>query len=95
MPVMEVTRIAVAPERSDELRTARPAMLAAFTQRPGFIRADLVQVSDTEWLDLIVWARSEDFTESRRRGADSEAVAAFFAAIESVVSSEEGRLWER
>lgn len=94
MPVMEVTRLRVASEKVAALTAARPGMLAAFRERPGFVRADLVRVSDDEWLDLIVWERSEDFAESRRRGADSDAVAEFFAAIDAVVAGEEGALWE-
>ena len=94
MPVMEVTRLRVASDKAAALTEARPAMLTAFRERPGFVRADLVRVSEDEWLDLIVWASSEDFAESRRRGADSAAVATFFAAIDAVVAGEEGQLWE-
>lgn len=95
MAIMEVTRLRVAEKRSDAFARARAGMTEAFAARPGFVRADLVRVSADEWLDLIVWERSEDFAASRRRGADGPAVAAFFAEIDAVVSSEEGWLWER
>ncbi|EGD42979.1 hypothetical protein NBCG_02734 [Nocardioidaceae bacterium Broad-1] len=94
MPVMEVTRLRVASDKAAALGEARPAMLAAFSERPGFVRADLVRLSENEWLDLIVWESSADFAESRRRGADSPAVATFFAAIDAVIAGEEGQLWE-
>jgi heme-degrading monooxygenase HmoA len=93
MPVMEVTRLRVAPERAAGLQAARAAMVAAFEERPGFVRADLVRLSEEEWLDLIVWESSADFAESRRRGGDSDAVRAFFAQIDAVIASDEGQLW--
>jgi heme-degrading monooxygenase HmoA len=91
--IMEVTRLRVSPEHAHELREARAGMLADFRTRDGFVRADLVHVGDEEWLDLIVWADSESFAESRRRGADTAAIARFFAAIDEVLSSDEGELW--
>ncbi|GAB3402172.1 hypothetical protein GCM10027515_11600 [Schumannella luteola] len=93
MPVIEITRLTVAAEKSAELQDARAGMLAAFRERPGFVSAELARVSETEWLDLIVWQSSADFAESRRRGADSPAIERFFAAIDAVVASEEGELW--
>ena len=93
MAVMEVTRLRVAPDKVAALRSARAGMLDAFQTRPGFVRADLVQLSSDEWLDLIVWDTSDDFAESRRRGGDSDSVRTFFAAIDEVISSEEGELW--
>lgn len=95
MAVMEVTRLRVADDKAAALSAARGPMLAAFAERPGFIRADLIRVTATEWLDLIVWASSADFAESRRRGADSDAVGTFFAQIDEVISSDEGQVWER
>jgi heme-degrading monooxygenase HmoA len=93
MAVMEVTRLRVAPEKAEALASARVGMLEAFARREGFVRADLVRVAEDQWLDLIVWERSEDFAESRRRGADSEGIERFFAQIDEVISGEEGRLW--
>jgi heme-degrading monooxygenase HmoA len=94
MAIMEIARLRVAEEKAAGLVAARPRMLKAFADRRGFLRADLVRVSDTEWLDLIVWATSADFAESRRRGGDSDAVLAYFAQIDEVLSSQEGQLWE-
>jgi quinol monooxygenase YgiN len=94
MSVMEVARLRVAPEKAFALGAARPAMLGAFRSRPGFVRAELVRISDDEWLDLIVWETSEDFAESRLRGGDSPEVRAFFEQIDELISSDEGQLWQ-
>jgi heme-degrading monooxygenase HmoA len=93
MAVMEIARLRVRPENAAALAAARGPFVEAFTQRPGFVRSELVRVADDEWLDLIIWATSEDFAESRRRGGDSEPVQAFFALIDGLVSSEEGQVW--
>lgn len=90
MTVLEITRLRVASDDAGALLDARAGMLAAFRERPGFLRAELVELADGEWLDLIEWRTSEDFAESRRRGADSEGVRLFFDSIESVVRMEEG-----
>jgi hypothetical protein len=95
MAIVEVTRLRVAEDKAAGLRVSRGGMLEAFAARQGFVRADLVQLSATEWLDLIVWETSADFAESQRRGGDSDAVRAFFAQIDEVISTEEGSLWER
>lgn len=94
MTVMEVTRLRVASGKAAALGAARPAMLRAFQERPGFVSAELVRIADDEWLDLVVWKTSADFAESRRRGGDSEAVRSFFAQIDEVISSEEGAVWQ-
>jgi heme-degrading monooxygenase HmoA len=94
MAVMEVTRLRVAAENAPALQDARAGMVRAFAERPGFVQASLVRLAADEWLDLIVWQTSADFAESRRRGADSAEVRAFFGAIAEVISSEEGVLWE-
>jgi hypothetical protein len=43
-----------------------------------------------EWPDIVEWRSLEDFTGSRAKGANLPGIAAFFAAISEVVSSEEG-----
>ncbi|MEV1331030.1 antibiotic biosynthesis monooxygenase [Micromonospora costi] len=90
---MELTRFRVRPEQVDALLAARPAMLADFrADREGFLDADLVRLPDGEWLDVVRWRGTEDFAASRAKGANRPGIAAFFAAIDSVVSAEEGTL---
>ncbi|MFC0509358.1 putative quinol monooxygenase [Micromonospora costi] len=90
---MELTRFRVRPEQVDALLAARPAMLADFrADRAGFLDADLVRLPDGEWLDVVRWRSAEDFAASRVKGANRPGIAAFFAAIDSVVSAEEGTL---
>ena len=93
MTTVELTRFRTHPGRADELIAARPAMLESFrADRVGFVRADLVRVGADEWLDVVVWESSEAFAESRAKGANTPAIAAFFAPIVELVSAEEGRL---
>ncbi|MFJ5265727.1 hypothetical protein ACIQAC_35235 [Streptomyces sp. NPDC088387] len=91
MPTVELTRFRVEPARVAELLGSRPAMLADFrADRAGFIDARLVRLADDEWLDIVTWRSPEDFAASRDKGANLPGIAAFFAAIASLVSSEEG-----
>ncbi|WP_433315256.1 antibiotic biosynthesis monooxygenase [Micromonospora sp. CA-269861] len=91
MTTVEITRFRVPAERADALLAARPAMLRDFqTDRAGFLDARLIRLADDEWLDIVFWGSSEDFAESRRRGGDRPGIQAFFALIDSVISTEEG-----
>ncbi|WP_327400271.1 antibiotic biosynthesis monooxygenase [Streptomyces sp. NBC_01288] len=91
MSTVELTRFRVEPGRVAELLDSRPAMLADFrADRAGFLGARLVRLPDDEWLDIVTWRSSEDFAASRAKGANLPGIAAFFAAIASLVSSEEG-----
>ncbi|MBK3567602.1 antibiotic biosynthesis monooxygenase [Streptomyces sp. MBT62] len=91
MPTVELTRFRVEPERVTELLESRPAMLADFrADRAGFLGARLVRLPDDEWLDIVTWRSPQDFAASRAKGANLPGIAAFFAAIASLVSSEEG-----
>jgi hypothetical protein len=88
---VELTRFKVAPDKTLALLTARPAMVADFhADRTGFLDARLVRLPGGEWLDIVEWRSPEDYAVSRAKGANLSGIAAFFAAIDEVVSSEEG-----
>lgn len=68
-------------------------MLADFrADRAGFLDARLVQLPDGEWLDIVTWRSSADFAASRTKGASLPGIGAFFAAIDELVTAEEGTL---
>lgn len=91
MTVIELTRFRVDADRGEEMLAARPGMLGDFeADRTGFLGATLVELAEGEWLDVVRWRTSEDFAESRAKGANLPGIAAFFGAIAQVVSSEEG-----
>ncbi|MEV7323125.1 antibiotic biosynthesis monooxygenase [Streptomyces sp. NPDC093970] len=91
VPTVELTRFRVEPGRVAELLGSRAAMLADFrADRTGFLGARLVRLPDDEWLDIVTWQTPEDFAASREKGPNLPGIAAFFAAIASLVSSEEG-----
>ena len=93
MTVLEVTRFAVAPERVGELLATRGAMLADFqADRSGFIRAQLVSMPGGQLLDVVEWHTREDYAASRAKGANLPGVAAFFGAIDHLVSAECGEV---
>ncbi|WP_248960702.1 antibiotic biosynthesis monooxygenase [Sphaerisporangium perillae] len=95
MTTVELTRFHVAPDRVEALLAARPAMLADFrADRAGFLDARLVRLPGDQWLDIVYWRTSEDFTRSRAKGANLPGITAFFAAIDDVLSSEEGTTTE-
>ncbi|GAA1838677.1 hypothetical protein [Agromyces salentinus] len=75
------------------LLSARPGMLADFrADRDGFVGARLVQLADGEWLDIVEWASDADFAASRDKGANLPGIERFFAAIDELISSEQGEL---
>ena len=89
--IVELTRVRVAPEHTEAFLAARPGMLADFAaDRSGFLGARLVRLAGDEWLDIVDWRSAEDRAASRVKGANRPGIAAFFAAIDSVVSSEDG-----
>ncbi|RAN98545.1 antibiotic biosynthesis monooxygenase [Micromonospora noduli] len=91
MTTVEITRFRVPAERADDLLAARPAMLRDFqADRAGFLGARLIRLAADEWLDIVFWGSSEDYAESRRRGANRPGIQTFFSLIDSVLSTEEG-----
>jgi heme-degrading monooxygenase HmoA len=93
MSTIELTRFKVSEDKTDELLAARPGMLADFAaDRTGFVGAQLVRLPDGEWLDIVEWETPEDFAASREKGGNLTGIARFFAAIDSLVTAEEGIL---
>jgi quinol monooxygenase YgiN len=93
LSTIELARFRVRPENTSALLAARPRMLNEFrADRSGFIDARLVRLPDGQWLDIVSWRSPEDFAASRAKGASLPGIRAFFAAIEEVVSAEEGTL---
>ena len=91
MTTVELTRFRVDPSRTGDLLAARAAMLTDFrADRTGFLDAQLVQLPGGEWLDVVHWESPEDFAASRAKGANRPGIAAFFATISELISSEEG-----
>lgn len=93
MSTMELVRFRVAPGQVESLLKARTEMVAEFrADRAGFLDARLVRLPGDEWLDIVEWRSAEDFAASRAKGANLPGIAAFFAAIGSVVSDELGEV---
>jgi hypothetical protein len=91
MTVVEITQFVVKPEQTEALLAARPGMLADFrADRAGFIRAQLVRLPEGHWLDLVWWRSAADFEASSAKGPNLPGIAAFFASIDSLVSSQQG-----
>ena len=92
MTTVELTRFHVAAGNTEALLAARPAMLADFrADRAGFLGARLIRLDDDEWLDIVDWRSPEDFAASRAKGANLPGIRAFFAAIDQLISSEDGQ----
>ncbi|WP_330277736.1 antibiotic biosynthesis monooxygenase [Lentzea sp. NBC_00516] len=90
---VELTRFRVVPEKVEALLAARPAMVADFeADREGFLGARLVRLPGDEWLDIVEWRSSEDYAVSSRKGPNRPGIKAFFDAIDSLVTAEEGEL---
>jgi acetyl esterase/lipase len=91
MSVIELTTFTVTRERTAALLAARPGMVEAFrADRRGFISAKLIRVAEDRWLDVVEWIDDTAWDESRAKGANRPEIAAFFDAIDTVVSSERG-----
>ncbi|WP_326834812.1 prolyl oligopeptidase family serine peptidase [Amycolatopsis rhabdoformis] len=91
MSVVEMTTFTVAEENTAAMLAARPAMVEAFrADRRGFLSARLVRVAENRWLDFVEWSDDAAWDESKAKGANQPAIAAFFATIASLVSAERG-----
>jgi Antibiotic biosynthesis monooxygenase len=92
MATVELVRFRVAPERTDALLAARPAMLEDFrADREGFLGARLIRLASDEWLDIVDWRSPEDVAASRAKGANLPGIAAFLAVIDEPIGSEQGQ----
>ncbi|WP_432856217.1 alpha/beta hydrolase [Amycolatopsis sp. CA-161197] len=91
MSVIELTTFTVRPERTQAMLDARPGMVEAFRRdRRGFVAARLVRVSADTWLDFVEWTDDTAWDASRAKGANQPEIAAFFATLDTLVSSERG-----
>lgn len=86
--IVELTRFRARPEA---LSAAREAMLADFrADRAGFLGARLVRLAGDQWLDIVEWQTEADLAASREKGANTAGIAAFFAAIDELIVTEDG-----
>ncbi|WP_370961740.1 alpha/beta fold hydrolase [Amycolatopsis sp. cg9] len=91
MSVIEMTTFTVAPENTQAMLDARPGMVAAFrADRRGFRSARLVRVDEHTWLDFVEWTDDAAWDESKAKGANLPAIAAFFGTIGGLVGAERG-----
>ncbi|MFC6084322.1 antibiotic biosynthesis monooxygenase [Sphaerisporangium aureirubrum] len=91
MTTIELTRFTVTEDKVPELLAARPAMLKDFTEdRTGFLGARLIRLPNNEWLDIVEWTDPAAHTTSRTKGPNRPGIARFFAAIDTLISTEEG-----
>ncbi|MEU7790024.1 alpha/beta hydrolase [Amycolatopsis sp. NPDC049159] len=91
MSVIEMTTFTVTPENTRAMLDARPGMVAAFrADRRGFLSARLVRVDETTWLDFVEWTDDTAWDESKAKGANLPAIAAFFGTIGGLVGAERG-----
>jgi acetyl esterase/lipase len=91
MSVIELTTFTVEPEATAAMLAARPGMVAAFRRdRRGFIAAKLIRVAADTWLDQVEWTDDTAWDESKAKGGNQPEIAAFFATIDTLVSSERG-----
>jgi quinol monooxygenase YgiN len=93
MTTVELVRFRVRPDQVEELLAARPDMLKDFAaDRAGFLSARLVRLPNDEWLDIVEWVTPDDYAASRDKGPNLPGIARFFAAIDSLITAEEGIL---
>ncbi|MEU5259243.1 alpha/beta hydrolase fold domain-containing protein [Amycolatopsis sp. NPDC021455] len=91
MSVIELTTFTVVPEQTQAMLDARPGMVSAFRDdRRGFLSARLVRLDETTWLDFVEWTDDAAWDESKAKGANLPAIAAFFGTIDSLVGAERG-----
>ncbi|MEV4597942.1 hypothetical protein AB0K15_11105 [Amycolatopsis sp. NPDC049253] len=89
MSVIELTTFTIRPERIRAMPDARPGMVEAFRRdRRGFVSARLVRVAEDTWLDFVERTDDSAWDASRAKGANHPEIAAFFATLDILVSSE-------
>ena len=91
MSVIELTTFTVKPENTAAMLAARPGMVDAFRRdRRGFVAAKLIRVAEDTWLDQVEWTDDTAWDESKAKGGNQPEIAAFFATIATLVSSNRG-----
>ena len=91
MSVIEMTTFTVAPENTQAMLDARAGMVRAFRDdRRGFVAARLVRLDQQTWLDVVEWTDDAAWDESKAKGANLPAIAAFFGTIAGLVGVERG-----
>ncbi|EWM11357.1 antibiotic biosynthesis monooxygenase [Kutzneria sp. 744] len=91
MSVIELTTFTVEPGKTAAMLAARPGMVEAFRRdRRGFVAAKLIRVAEDTWLDLVEWTDDTAWDESKAKGGNEPEIAAFFATIDTLVSSDRG-----
>jgi L-aminopeptidase/D-esterase-like protein len=60
-PAIEIVHLKVAPGHEDAFLTERDGMIAAVrAAHPGLVRAQLVDLGDGQWMDLVRWQTIEE-----------------------------------
>jgi hypothetical protein len=75
-PILDVFKAEITESQAGRLLELREVALPELRRRcPGLLRAELVRVDDTTWLDLLLW----------RDAQAAEQAAAHFAALPELV----------
>ena len=80
---LQVWRARVADADVERLLTVRPAAIAE-AQRlcPELLRADLVQLGDGTWLDVLTWSRADGAERLMAHAEEFDALHAMHALLE-------------
>lgn len=88
-----MARFRVAPERIPEVREKRKVALEALRgEFPGLVSEQLVRLDEQTWMDLIVWDTRETADTVAERAPQIPEAAAYFAALDEVVSMEHAEI---
>ncbi|MCP4320587.1 MAG: hypothetical protein GY951_09475 [Psychromonas sp.] len=77
-PALEVVHFQSNPEVTDSQRTeAANNMLETLQSWTGFIKRELIKVSDNQWIDVVHWTDSEAAMMAQESAMQSEACLGF------------------
>lgn len=67
---------------NEDLLTAADQIEQKFLQQQkGYVRRELLQGQDNQWVDLIYWASNEDAAAAAEKANSSEACLAYFSLM--------------
>lgn len=81
-PALEVVHFQSNPEVTDtQLLEAANNMLSTLQSWTGFIKRELVKVSDNQWIDVVHWADSEAAMAAQENAMKNEFCLAYFSLM--------------
>ncbi len=93
MPTIEIYRAKIDPAKVERLLEIRADAVAEFQEQvPELVRAELVQLDDDVWLDILVWSEPVDEERIAQASQRTPTAAEMHSLITDVLSHDRGEI---